>query len=131
MSKHWLDADVLIQAKNGLYNFTIAMKFWNFLEQHAKAGKLSCSIKIYEDLLRYEDKNDVLTKWAKQKKTAPGLFCPLSKDVQFAYREISEYVMKRYDQKPIQVAKFLAGSDGWVIAHAKCDRGTVVKMTHK
>lgn len=130
MSRYWIDADVLIQAENGLYSFTIAMKFWDFLEKQAKAKTIGSSIEIYKEILRYEDKADALRKWVKERKNS-GLFYPLDKDVQLAYREIADYVMVHYRERPSKIAEFLKGGDGWIIAHARCDHGTVVSHENR
>ena len=128
MGKYWLDADVLIQAKNTLYAFHIARPFWTFVEEQAEAETVGSSIRIYAEILRHEDKEDELTKWAKQQRRS-GLFAPTDRAVQDEFKKIADYVMERYPEKPAKVAEFLKGGDGWIIAHAKCDGGVVV--THE
>jgi uncharacterized protein DUF4411 len=106
------------------------MKFWSFLEKQAQAGILCSSIEIYKEILRYGDETDELTRWVKQKKTS-GLFCPLSKEVQLAYREVADYVMLHYKERSAKVAEFLKGGDAWIIAHARCDDGIVVSHENR
>jgi hypothetical protein len=123
--RFWLDADVLIQAKNGLYSFEIAPPFWSFLDEQAKQGKIRSSTKIYGEILKREAEKDKLTLWVKNRKNS-GLFFSPTKDVQKVYGQIADYTMEKYSQRRAKVAAFLSGADGWVIAHAKCDGGTVV-----
>jgi Domain of unknown function (DUF4411) len=130
MGAYWLDADVLIQAKNTLYSFSIAQPFWDFLEQQAKLGTIRSSIKVYGEIMSYEDGEDDLVKWCKTRK-ASGLFCHPDKTVQETFTNVANYAMKHYDQRQAKVADFLKGGDGWIIAHAKCDGGTVVSNENR
>jgi hypothetical protein len=125
VARFWLDADVLIQAKNGLYSFEIAPPFWSFLDAQAKQGKIRSSTKIYGEILKREAEKDKLTLWVKNRKNS-GLFVTPTKDVQKTYGEIADYVIEKYSQRRAKAAQFLSGGDGWIIAHAKCDGGTVV-----
>ena len=115
----------MIQAKDGFYSFEIAPQFWIFLEEQAVAGTVCSSIQVYGEILRCQDKEDPLLKWATPRRSS-GLFCPPDKNVQAAMGEIGDHVVETYDQRPAAVAKFLAGADPWVIAHARCDGGIVV-----
>jgi len=125
--RFWLDADVLIQAKNGLYSFEIAPPFWSFLDEQARLGKIRSSTKIYDEILKREDEKDKLTLWVKNRKTSGMFVAPAKeKDVQKVYGEIADYTMEKYSQRRPKVNAFLSGADGWIIAHAKCDGGTVV-----
>jgi hypothetical protein len=121
----WLDADVLIQSKNGLCSFEIAPPFWGFLDAQVKAGKLRSSTKIYDEILKREDEHDKLTLWVKNRRTS-GMFVVPTQEVQEAYREIADYTVEKYSQRRAKAAEFLSGGHGWIIAHAKCDGGTVV-----
>lgn len=128
MGAYWLDADVLIQAKNSYYSFTLAKQMWDFIETQGKQGIVRSSIKVYGEILSYEDHADELVKWCKAQKPS-GLFYPAEKEIQKAYGEIADHVVKRYPERPAKVAEFLRGADGWIIAHAKCNHGKVV--THE
>jgi Domain of unknown function (DUF4411) len=130
MGRYWLDADVLIQAENTLYAFQIARPFWAFLIREAKAGRICSSTRIYKEILQYEDKENDLVKWAKENKTS-GLFAEPEKTVQEAYTEIANHVTERYRDRPAKAAEFLKGGDGWIIAHAVCDSGTVVSHENR
>ena len=125
MGAYWLDADVLIQAKNSFYSFEIARPFWDFLEDQAKLGTVRSSIKVYGEIMSYEDQEDALAIWCKTRKSS-GLFCHPDKIVQESFTAIANHVMKAYDKRQTKASEFLKGGDGWIIAHAKCDGGTVV-----
>src|SRR5262245_12285721 len=123
--RFWLDADVLIQSKNGLYSFEIAPPFWRFLDEQAKAGKLCSSTGIYNEILKREDKHDELAVWVKNRRTS-GMFVEPVRDVQTVYGQIADYIHEHYSERRAKAAEFLSGGDGWIIAHAKCDDGIVV-----
>jgi len=125
VGKYWLDSDVLIQAKDGLYSFDIAAEFWIFLEEQASIQTLCSSIQVYGEIMRFEGKEDPLAKWAMLRR-ASGLFCIPDKDVQVACGQVGDYVVGTYTRRPSAVAQFLSGADPWIIAHAMCDGGTVV-----
>jgi hypothetical protein len=123
--KYWLDTDVLIQSKNSYYSFDIARPFWDFIEQQAKAGKVCSSVRVYKEIMRCEHATDPLCKWAKERRHS-GLFCEPDKDVQACFSDVGDYVVKQYSKRQSAVNSFLSGADPWIIAHAKCDHGTVV-----
>ena len=125
MPRFWLDADVLIQAKNDLYSFEIAPPFWSFLDEQAKLGKIRSSTKIYDEILKREAEKDKLTLWVKNRKNS-GMFVAPTKDVQKVYGQFADYTMETYSQRRPKANAFLSGADGWIIAHAKCDGGIVV-----
>ena len=126
MRRYWLDADVFIQAKNGLYSFDIARPFWSFLDEEVEKGSLCSSTMIYAELLEREDKNDKLTVWAKNRRTSGMFIEPKAKEVQEVYGQIADHCVQKYAKRPAKISEFLRGGDGWIIAQAKCDRGVVV-----
>jgi len=123
--RFWIDADVLIQSKNGLYSFDLARPFWSFLDDQLEKGRIRSSVKIYAEILNREDESDKLTQWVKHRRTG-GMFVTPDRDVQQTFGKIADHTMQKYSQRQPKVADFLRGGDGWIIAHAKCDRGTVV-----
>lgn len=131
MGRFWIDADALIQAKDGFYSFEIAAEFWVFLEEQAAKSTLSSSMQVYGEIMRYEDKNDPLIKWARPRKSSPGLFCTPDKDVQAACGVVGDHVVKKYFKRPGAVAEFLGGADPWIIAHALCDGGKGTVVSHE
>jgi hypothetical protein len=56
------------------------------------------------------------------------LFVTPDAAVQATYSGIANYIQAHRDYSGGQVARFLAGADGWVIAHAQADGGTVVTL---
>jgi hypothetical protein len=128
VSTYWLDADVLIQAKNTYYSFAIARQFWDFIDAQAQSGTIRSSVRVYGEIMSYEDERDALVQWCKLHRTS-GLFCKPDRQVQGVLGKIADHVVQRYSEKPAKAAEFLKGADAWIIAHAKCDGGTVV--THE
>jgi hypothetical protein len=126
--RYWLDANVFIEAKNGILDFDIAPRFWIWLEEQLKAGVLCSSSLVYKEIL---GKDDSLAKWAKVRKGLPYWPEP-DAEVQAPYREIVEYVENKYaSTSPAKVGDFLSKADCWIIAHAKAKRGTVVTRESK
>ena len=54
------------------------------------------------------------------------MFVEPARDVQRIYGGIADYTVEKYSQRQAKAAEFLSGGDGWIIAHAKHDGGTVV-----
>jgi len=121
MAIYWIDAGVLITAKNGHYGFDLVPKFWLWLHGAVEVGNIRMPKIAFEEIT---DGNDELARWCKTRKTI-GYFCVKSgKPIQEHYGTIADYVNQTY--KPHQVAEFLKGADGWVIAHALETQGFVV-----
>jgi uncharacterized protein DUF4411 len=121
MPIYWIDAGVLIMAKNRHYAFELVPKFWTFMHGHLEAGTIRMPKLAFEEVI---DGNDDLARWCKDRKGI-GSFCVKpDRNVQERYRTIAGYVYEKY--KPHQAAEFLRGADGWVIAHALESQGFVV-----
>jgi len=121
MTNYWLDADSLIQTKNGPYGFDIAPSFWIFIEQKMNEGIISSSIMVFGEL-ENGDEDDLLI-WARQQKEN-GHFIEPDAVVQTIFRQIATYVNQNYPQ--FQASAFLNGADPWMIAHAIAYGGSVV-----
>ena len=121
MADFWLDADVFIESKNGLYGFDLVPGFWQLLDQKANEGVIASSTMVYHELV--DEVDDELTQWARERRDS-GLFVEPDTIVQATVREIADYVQENY--LPFQAAAFLNGADPWLIAHAKVDGGRVV-----
>jgi hypothetical protein len=117
---YWLDANVFIQAKNGPYAFNLVPQFWAFISEQLDQGAIRCSKMVYDELM---DGNDDLAAWFKPRREK-GLCHPANQTVQQHYVTIANHVATKF--KPHQVAEFLVGADGWVIAHAMNGDGVVV-----
>ncbi len=78
MPEFWLDADVLIQAKNHHYAFDIAPGFWAGLGAACELGVLRSPMRVYDELANGKDE---LADWAK-KARATGFFVEGGKTVQ-------------------------------------------------
>lgn len=122
MSIYWIDAGVLIQAKNGLYAMELVPKFWTFIEVQLREGTVRMPKMCFDEIT---DGNDELAKWCKQRRNI-GYFCCKSsgRDVQAHFNTVAEHIANNH--KPHAAAEFLKGGDGWVIAHAMATSGFVV-----
>ncbi len=74
------------------------------------------------------DYKDELADWAKDQRNS-SFFVDPDANVQAIFREIADHVNDYYLSP--QAKDFLDGADPWVIAHAKCDLGTVVTWERK
>lgn len=119
---YWLDSNVLITAKNGPFRFSFAQAFWDALAEQAIRGRVRASKMVYEEIVK-DDREDEVSRWLKQRRLN-GLCVTPSRSVQINFRVIADHVHSRY--RLHQAAKFLAGADPWVIAHASDDNGAVV-----
>jgi hypothetical protein len=121
--QYWLDANVFIEASNGVLSFEIAPKFWVWLEDQLKSGIVRSSERVYREVL---GKDDELAKWAKNRRGDRYWPRP-DTAVQTAYSEIAAYVEQAYGRtSPAKVWDFLNKADCWIIAHARAKGGTVV-----
>ncbi len=119
---HWLDSDVLIQAKNKPYPFDRVPQFWIFLSAQLQAGTIRASKMVFDELTKG---NDELSQWCKQRKPK-GLCVSPNKEVQASYKIIVAHVIQKY---PVHHANiFSLSADGWVIAHAMTGNAIVVSQ---
>src|SRR5208337_343097 len=102
---HWIDANVLITAKNGPFRFSINPGFWSFIDEQVKAGRIRSPEMVYEEILKYEDSKDELTKWVKNRHNG-GLFVKPDISVQKMMTEVSDHVVSNYEQH--HAAEFLS-----------------------
>ena len=120
MPKFWIDASVLIQAKNGPYGFDIVPGFWTFMDRMSAAEAMSSTTLVYDELV--QDSEDELAEWAKERRGSP-LFTEPDEDVQRALADIALHVVENYESN--QAAQFLRKADAWLIAHAVAHGGKV------
>ena len=99
-------------------------QFWSFLSDHLEKGNIKASKLVYEELTKGKDE---LVDWCKPRKTK-GLCISPDKDVQENYGKIVAHVMASPKHSLAQKNTFLNSADGWVIAHAMTDGGTVVSL---
>lgn len=129
MNLFWIDADVFIQAHNGLYAIDLAPPFWKFIDEQVKAGNVRSSLRVYKEIMATEDPKDELAKWVKNRKNNGMFIDPAGdKSVQGKVSEINDWVCKKYAQTGnyAKVGEFLSGADTWTISHAVCCAGVVV-----
>ena len=83
---------------------------------------------VVGEILKFEDPNDELTKWVKNRRKS-GLFVKEDGPVQRTVTEVSDHVVKKYEQH--HAAEFLSAADPWLIAHAKVSKGIVVTFENR
>jgi Domain of unknown function (DUF4411) len=124
LQRFWLDADVLIQA-NRFYPSDIFPDFWTLLINQNPLQTIKSPHEVLGELTGYGDE---LTDWAKDQRNA-SFFIEPDGSVQATFTKIADHVNDYYLMP--QAKEFLDGADPWVIAHAKCDLGTVVTWERK
>lgn len=117
---HWLDSNVLIDAKNDAYGFDIAPGFWEFLEEGIRDQRF-----LLPDAVRGEiiERDDELAGWVRG--LPNGSIILPDQQVQALYGDIADHVTNGGYRN---YRRFLAGADGWLIAHARVDAGIVVSQ---
>ncbi len=120
MTRYCLDANVLIQAKNGPYGFDIVPRFWAWLDEMFADQTIYSSVMVFKELIEGRDE---LSTWARDVGNR-GFFVEPSEEVQRCLAEIADYVVSRYEAQ--QAQSFLAGADPWVIAQSRIDSAVVV-----
>lgn len=123
MANYYLDANTLIQAKNGPYAMDVHETFWKFIDEKIEARVIASSVMVYKE---WTDGNDDLAQWAKDRKDS-GFFLEPTEQAQTIFGEIADYVTNNYGSPHVE--RFLAGADPWIIAQAKADGAAVV--THE
>ncbi len=121
MKPYWLDSGALIQAERAMYPREQFPPVWTFLEQHLTTGDIRMSERVRKELLA---KNDSLGEWCRHRKGFARVF-PV-KAVQDEYRRVVAHVSSNTTTTPWHNQKFCNGADGWIIAHAIAQGGTVV-----
>lgn len=120
MPKYFIDANCFIEAKNGPYRFETWPAVWAWLEEQIVEKNISSSTEVFKE---WDKGKDDLSRWARIQRQH-GFFLEPDEKVQEIYGHIADYVLRKYPGK--NAREFLVGADGWVIAHAKADKGTVV-----
>lgn len=120
MDRFCLDANILIQAKNGLYSFDLLPSFWVWLEDQLRKGRIYTIQPVYDEWNQQEDE---LTDWIRDRKEL-GLCLIPSEIVQKEFERIANYIQLNY--RAAHARDFLAGADAWVIAQATADGSIVV-----
>jgi hypothetical protein len=121
MPIYWIDAGVLITAKNGHYGFNLVPKFWAWIHGQIESDVVRMPKLAYKEIL---DGNDELARWCKDRKGLGSICVKATKPIQDRYDQIANYVYGKYTAH--QAGEFLRGADGWLIAHALETHGFVV-----
>lgn len=109
-----IDSDVLIDAKNQYYGFSICPGFWESIRHYYSLGYIYSIDQIKDELLRVKDD---LAKWIRQ----PDLdqFFLASDDHQIieTYKKIIYWADDNIQYTNAAKAKFASSADGWLVAH--------------
>lgn len=119
-----MDADVLIQASRGLYQFERVPQFWMFLSDHIEKGNIRSVKMVYDELTQAGDE---LSQWVKTRQAGLCMFA--DKSVSENYGRICTHVETRFQNNGRRSAifqEFARSADGWIMAHALANGDTVV-----
>lgn len=125
---YWIDANVLIQAKNKAYPFKRFPEFWTFLAVQFEAKTIRSSEFIYKELT---PRDDELSQWCKSRRDT-AMNTPALQDVQKCYNRITDFIesLPLAKHNVVRKSEFYASADGWVIAHAMAEPNGIV-VTHE
>lgn len=123
MPSYWLDSNVFIEGFKGPYAFDIAPRFWDLIDEMIHSGRLSCPVRVYDEL---QDVQDELARWTQERRQL-GLFVEPNPVVQEIFKAIAADVMQRYPDNQAR-RRFLDRADPWIIAHAIANDGSVVTL---
>jgi len=118
-----VDANVLIEAKNRYYSFSICPGFWDALVWHAGSGSV-CSVDVVKKEL--VGGNDDLAEWVKS--TAPrDAFCSTNDaDAITWYGRVTNWVLAEPRFTPAAKDEFAKSADPWLVAYAGAHGMTLV-----
>ncbi len=131
--RYVLDANVFIEAKNRYYGFELCPGFWKALTVEHKSKSVFSIDKVCDELVRKknkpDDEPDALSEWAEE--TVPDTFFQKTQDqaVIDAFKKMVAWVNSESQFTSAAKAEFASVADGWLIAHAKVNRLTIV--THE
>jgi hypothetical protein len=122
--RYWLDADVLINAKNGPYPMRNARGFWSALAGKVEEGSVAAPKRVFDEVTEGRKLPDELAAWMKLRKEK-GLCIKANGAIDAYATAIGDYIFGgRY---PVSEAlKFSKGGDPWLIAYALHYKGVVV-----
>ncbi|MBE3034363.1 MAG: DUF4411 family protein [Actinobacteria bacterium] len=118
-----VDANVLIEAKNRYYSFSICPGFWDALVWYTGSGSVRSVDVVKRELA---DGNDDLAEWVKH--TAPSsAFCSTNDaDAVAWYGRIMNWVLAEQRFTPSAKDEFAQEADPWLVAYAGAHGMTLV-----
>jgi len=120
---HLVDANVLIEAKNRYYSFSICPGFWDALVWHAGSGSV-CSVDVVKRELL--GGSDDLASWVKTVAPAAAFCSTNDADVVAWYRRITNWVLAEPRFTPAAKDEFANSADPWIVAYAGAHGMTLV-----
>ncbi len=120
-----IDSDVLIQAKNSYYAFTICPGFWNSLLHSHSHGHLHSIDRVRKELLRGR-KDEDLVQWVRESVPSEFFLASDGGEVVAAYGRIILWATDNPQYQDTAKTKFASGADGWLVAQGVVTGKTVV-----
>jgi Domain of unknown function (DUF4411) len=124
VTKYFLDADVLIQAKNGAYGFDIVPGFWRWVETAHASGKVFVVRKVADEV---EAGDDELAEWMSNQ--PPSFKITTDAGDAGSLAALSAWAAASTTYRQAAISTFLAAGDYYLIAQAHARGYTVV--THE
>lgn len=122
MKPYWLDSGALIEAERSLYPRQMWPTFWVFVEKKLGTGEIRMTAQAWKELSKGDDQ---LAKWCRLRRNT-YLRKFEEKDAQLAYGDIASHVAEKFFDSSWHLTTFCKGADGWIIAQAMTEGGTVV-----
>lgn len=124
--RYALDANVFIEAKRRYYAFDICPGFWSVLVWQEARGRLGSVDRVTVEL---ERGGDDLWEWVSDVMPASCFATTDVPEVINVYGQIVAWVESQPQFRTEAKTEFLAGADGWLIAHARANG--FVLVTHE
>jgi hypothetical protein len=108
-----LDSNVLINAKNGYYPFSLVPGFWTWVMEEATSSRLFSVPRVRQEL---KDQEDQLSRWVGE--LPNGFWLRNTPGYAIRLNELANWVANepRYTSEAVQT--FLASADYHLVAHA-------------
>jgi|NGEPerStandDraft_8_1074529.scaffolds.fasta_scaffold11967_2 Domain of unknown function (DUF4411) len=110
-----VDANVLIEAKNRYYSFSICPGFWDALVWHAGSGSLRSVDVVKTELVGGKDD---LADWVRNVAPADAFCSTNDADAVAWYGRIANWVQQEPQYRPEAKAEFAQAADPWLVAYA-------------
>lgn len=108
-----LDSNVLINAKNGYYPFSLVPGFWTWILNQAQSGRLFSVPSVKQEL---RDQEDQLSRWIRE--LPPSFWLSKSPGYALKLQEIAQWAAESTQYTPEAIQVFYASADFHLVAHA-------------
>lgn len=118
-----LDANCFMEAKDRYYRFTICPGYWDWLAFANGSGRVFSVEAVQRELI-----NGGGELASRAKSSLAPLFLPPDSSVVAEYANVAAWVQSHPQYRASAKARFLAGADPWLIAHAKASGYSVITL---